>query len=30
MILEMNPLLGVNNTLEGSLENKLFNPFNFQ
>ena len=30
MILEMNPLLSVNNTLEESLENKLFNPFNFQ
>ena len=30
MTLEMNPLLSVNNTLDESFENKLFNPFDFQ
>ena len=26
MTLEMNPLLSINNTLDESFENKLFNP----
>ena len=30
MALEMNPLLSINNTLDESFENKLFNPFDFQ
>ena len=30
MALEINALLCVNNTSEKSLENKLFDPFNFQ
>ena len=30
MTLEMNPLLSVNNTLDESFENKLFNPFDLQ
>ena len=30
MTLEMNPLLSVNNTLDESFENKLFNSFVFQ
>ena len=30
MTLEMNPLLSVNNTLDESFENKLFNSFDFQ
>ena len=30
MTLEMNSLLGVNNTSEESFESILFNPFDFQ
>ena len=30
MILEMNPLVCLNNTSEESFKNKLFNPFDFQ
>ena len=30
MILEMNPLVCLNNTSEESCKNKLFNPFDFQ
>ena len=30
MTLEINPLYSVNNTLDESFKNKLFNPFDFQ